>query len=63
VFIALVIATAVLAAMATGSAVKMLQKDDEVVAIIGGTVGVPERHFTTLAALELAGAAGILVGL
>jgi hypothetical protein len=63
VFIALVITTVLLAAMAAGSAVKKLQKDEQVRTIIGGTVGVPERHFATLAALELAGAAGILIGL
>jgi uncharacterized membrane protein YphA (DoxX/SURF4 family) len=62
-FIALVIATILLAAMLAGSAAKKLQKDEQVRTIIGGTVGVPERHFTTLAALELAGAAGILIGL
>ena len=47
----------------TGSAAKKLQKDEQVRTIIGGTVGVPERHFTTLAVLELAGTAGILLGL
>ena len=62
-FIALVIVTVLLAAMAAGSAAKKLQKDEQVRTIIGGTVGVPERHFTVLAALELAGAAGILIGL
>jgi hypothetical protein len=62
-FIALVIATVALAAMAAGSAVKKLKKDEQVLAVIGGTVGVPERHFPVLAALELAGALGILIGL
>lgn len=62
-FIALIIASVVLAAMAGGSAIKKLQKDEQVVTVIGGTVGVPERLFPVLAALELAGAAGVLVGL
>ena len=61
--IALVIITVVLAAMLAGSAVKKLKKDEQVLAVIGGTVGVPERHFPVLAALELAGALGILIGL
>ena len=39
-FIALVIVTVLLAAMAAGSAVKKLQKDEQVRTIIGGTVGV-----------------------
>lgn len=62
-FVALVVVSVLLAAMAAGSAVKKLQKDEQVRIIIGGTVGVPERHFGTLAGLELAGAVGILVGL
>jgi hypothetical protein len=45
------------------SAVATLRKDERSIAIIGGTVGVPLGLFPVLAALELAGAAGILVGL
>lgn len=62
-FIALTIATVLLAAMTAGSAAKKLQRDPQVLDIIGGTVGVPDRYFPVLAALELAGAAGILIGL
>lgn len=62
-FIALTIATVLLAVMAAGSAAKKIQKDPQVVGVIGGTVGVPDRYFPVLAALELAGAAGILIGL
>ncbi|MBK6856543.1 MAG: DoxX family protein [Microthrixaceae bacterium] len=62
-FIVLAIATVLLAVMAAGSAAKKLQKDPQVVDVIGGTVGVPDRYFPVLAALELAGAAGILIGL
>jgi hypothetical protein len=63
VFIALAIATVLLAVMVAASAAKKLQKDPQVLEVIGGTVGVPERYFPLLAALELAGAAGILLGL
>jgi hypothetical protein len=61
--IALVVTSVVLAAMAGGSAIKKLQKDEQVLAVIGGTVGVPERLFPVLASLELVGAAGVLLGL
>ena len=40
-----------------------LRKQEQAVAIIGGTVGVALRFFPALAFLELAGAAGILIGL
>ena len=40
-----------------------LRKNEQAVAVIGGTVGVPSRYFPVLAGLELAGAAGIIVGL
>jgi hypothetical protein len=63
VFIALAIATVLLAVMVTGSAAKKLQKDPQVLDVIGGTVGVAERYLPLLAAVELPGAAGILVGL
>jgi uncharacterized membrane protein YphA (DoxX/SURF4 family) len=45
------------------SASMKLRKHEQVVAVIGGTVGVPARAFPVLAGLELAGAAGILIGL
>ncbi|MEV7649131.1 DoxX family protein [Arthrobacter sp. NPDC089319] len=62
-FIALVIATALLALLAGNSAMMKLRKNDQVVAVIGGTVGVPVSYFPVLAALEIAGAAGIIAGL
>lgn len=62
-FIALVITTALLALLATNSAVMKLRKNEQVVATIGGTVGVPERFFPVLAALEIAGAIGVVAGL
>jgi uncharacterized membrane protein YphA (DoxX/SURF4 family) len=62
-FIALVITTVLLAIMCAASASMKLRKNEQAVAAIGGTVGVPLRFFPVLAALELAGAAGILIGL
>jgi hypothetical protein len=63
VFIALVITTALLALLAVNSAVMKLRKNEQVVAVIGDTVGVPARYFPVLTALEIAGAAGIVAGL
>jgi uncharacterized membrane protein YphA (DoxX/SURF4 family) len=40
-----------------------LRKNEQVLAVIHGTVGVPQRHLPVLAGLEIAGAAGILIGL
>ena len=62
-FIALVVVTVLLTAMLVMSASMKLRTDEKVVAIIGGTVGVPARYFPVLATLELAGAAGIVAGL
>lgn len=62
-FIALAVVTVLLAAMLVMSASGKLKQQEQVVAIIGGTVGVPLRYFPVLAGLELAGAAGILAGL
>ena len=62
-FIALAISTALLAAICLNSAVMKLRENEQVVAIIGGTVGVPARYFPALAALEIAGAVGIVAGL
>jgi hypothetical protein len=62
-FIALIITAVLLAAMLAMSASMKLRKNERAVAVISGTVGVPLRFFPVLAALELAGAAGILIGL
>ena len=62
-FIALVIVTALLAVICVQSAAMKLRKNEQVLAVIHGTIGVPQRHVPVLAALELAGAAGILAGL
>jgi hypothetical protein len=40
-----------------------LRRNEPVLAVVHGTVGVPEWHLPTLAVLEIAGAVGILVGL
>jgi len=61
--IALTIVTVLLSAMLVMSASGKLRQQEQVVTIIGGTVGVPLRFFPVLATLELAGAAGILAGL
>ena len=62
-FIALVITTALLAFIAVNSAVMKLRQNEQVVAVIHGTVGVPLRYLPVLAALEIAGALGIVAGL
>ena len=62
-FIALVIVTVLLAVVCVQSAAMKLRKNEQVLAVIHGTVGVPQRHLPVLAALEIAGAAGILIGL
>jgi hypothetical protein len=63
VFIALVIVTVLLSAICLFSAAGKLRKEEQVVSTIHGTVGVPVRLLPGLAALEVAGAVGILVGL
>ena len=62
-FIALVVATALLAAICLNSAAMKLRRNEQVLAVISGTVGVPQQTLPVLAALEIAGAAGILLGL
>ena len=62
-FVALVIVTVLLAVVCVQSAAMKLRKNEQVLAVIHGTVGVPQRHLPVLAALEIAGAAGILIGL
>jgi uncharacterized membrane protein len=63
VFIALVGVSVLLAAICVFSAIGKLTKQEQSVAIIHGVVGVPLRIFPVLAALEIAGGVGILVGL
>ncbi len=62
-FIALVVVTVLLAVICLNSAAMKLRRNEQVLAVIHGTVGVPQHHLPVLAALEIAGAAGILIGL
>jgi uncharacterized membrane protein YphA (DoxX/SURF4 family) len=62
-FIALVVVTVLLAAICLNSAAMKLRRNEQVLAVIHGTVGVPKPYLPVLAALEIAGAAGILLGL
>ena len=62
-FTALVIATALLAAICLNSAAMKLRQHEQVLAVIHGTVGVPKQYLPVLAALEIAGAVGIVIGL
>ena len=62
-FIALIVTTALLAIIAVNSAVMKLRKNEQVVTTIHGTVGVPMNALPVLAALEIAGAFGIVAGL
>lgn len=61
--IATLVVVIVLAAMATFSGVGKLRHDAHIVQVVHETVGVPMRYFPALAACEIAGAAGILLGL
>src|SRR3978361_750354 len=62
-FIALVITTFRRALIAVNAAVMKLRKNEQVLGVIHGTVGVPMRFLPVLAALEIAGAIGIVAGL
>jgi hypothetical protein len=63
VFVALTVAAAVLAAMLILSASLKLRRREESIRVIHGVVGVPLGLFPLLAGLEVAGAAGAVVGL
>ena len=62
-FVALLVVTVLLAAICLDSAAMKLRKNEQVLASIHGTVGVPLQQLPVLAGLEIAGAAGILIGL
>jgi DoxX-like family len=56
--------TTTLAALIVGfSALGKIRRDPAIVKVIVETVGVPEPYLMPLAACELAGAAGLLVGI
>jgi hypothetical protein len=63
VFIAYVVIAILLAAALGASASLKLRKADRAVAGIHGVVGVPLSWFPYLAACEIAGALGLLVGI
>jgi hypothetical protein len=62
-FIAYIIIAVVLAVALIASAVAKLRRDPRVVGPIHETVGVPLRFLPHLAALEIAAAVGLLIGL
>lgn len=62
-FIATVIVSIAIAALATMSGLMKIQQNEQVVAGIHGTIGVPLRYFPVLAGLEIVGAIGVIVGL
>jgi hypothetical protein len=62
-FIVTAVLSVLLAVALAGSAYAKLTKDPKIVESLVGTVGVPEDRLWMLAALELAGAAGLLIGL
>ena len=62
-FIALVVVTVLLAAICLNSAAMKLRQHEQVLAVIHGTVGVPKQYLPALAALEIAGGIGIVIGL
>lgn len=53
----------VLAAMASFSGVGKLRHDPHIVKVIHETVGVPMKYFPLLAACEIAGAIGLVLGI
>jgi hypothetical protein len=63
VFIVAAIFSIVLAVLISGSAYAKLTKNPTVVESIVGKVGFPEERLWVLAGLELAGAAGLIIGL
>jgi DoxX-like protein len=62
-YIAYVVLAVLLALACTMSASGKLRRDERNIEIIHRQVGVPLRWFPWLAACELAGAAGVLVGI
>lgn len=55
--------TVLLAAMAAFSGVGKLRSDPKIVHVIHEVVGVPMKYFGLLAACEIAGALGLVVGI
>ena len=61
--VAYIIVAGIFTVMLTMSARMKLVRDPVAVEVIGGVVGVPLRFFPVLALLEVAGAAGLLIGI
>src|SRR4051794_461474 len=61
--IAYLAVTVLFALMTTFSAVMKIRRDPNVVKIIHEVVGVPMKYFPLLAACEIAGAAGLILGI
>ncbi len=62
-FLTCVVVSSIAALMLLASAAMKLKKDPKVIENINGVVGFPLRYIPVLAALEFAGAVGLLVGL
>jgi DoxX-like family len=62
-FIALVIASVLLALLCAISASGKLLKKEQIVEIISGVVGVPVRYFPLMGGFLLLAGAGVLIGL
>ena len=61
--IAYLAVTILLAAIVLFSAIGKLRNDPHIVEVIHETVGVPMKYFPALAACELAGALGLVLGI
>jgi hypothetical protein len=61
--IAYLVVAILLAGLVLFSAVGKLRNDPHIVEVIHETVGVPMKYFPALAACELAGAVGLLLGI
>jgi uncharacterized membrane protein YphA (DoxX/SURF4 family) len=61
--IASLVVTIVLAAMVLFSGIGKLRKDPHIVKVVHETIGVPMKYFPALAAYELAGATGLVLGI
>jgi hypothetical protein len=61
--IAYLVVTVLVAAMTIFSGVGKLRSDPSIVKVIHETCGVPMRYFPFLAACEVAGAAGVVLGI
>src|SRR5271166_2598291 len=61
--IAYLVTTIVLAAIAAFSGVGKLRHNPQIVRVLNEVVGVPLQYFPLLAACEIAGAAGLVLGI